>query len=177
MKQPLFYVFALSALLIGMPIYSADAAGFGGKLGVSHGHKQGRGHSVRHGKGFNRGHGFGSGVAVSTFVDDGSDFAELYRELLDNVPYFALHPPVYYSYPVPRTYGYSPFAYGPWVMTPELAAPPEPLTIINPYVPKAQQKAASETNDRAAQAQAQPEPLVIINPYAAPNRAVARSEQ
>ena len=25
-------------------------------------------------------------------------------------PYFALHPPVYYSHPVPRTYGRSPFA-------------------------------------------------------------------
>jgi hypothetical protein len=25
-------------------------------------------------------------------------------------PYFALHPPVYYSHPVPRPYGHSPFA-------------------------------------------------------------------
>jgi hypothetical protein len=27
-------------------------------------------------------------------------------------PYFALHPPVYYSHPTPRTYGHSPFACG-----------------------------------------------------------------
>ena len=31
------------------------------------------------------------------------------------VPYYAMHPPVYYSYPVPRPYGYSPFAYPPGV--------------------------------------------------------------
>ena len=36
----------------------------------------------------------------------------------DGVPYFALFPPVYYSYRVPRTYGYSPFAYPPGILTP-----------------------------------------------------------
>jgi hypothetical protein len=35
-------------------------------------------------------------------------------------PYFALHPPVYYSCPVPRSYGYSPFAYPGCVQTPEV---------------------------------------------------------
>jgi hypothetical protein len=35
-------------------------------------------------------------------------------------PYFALHPPVYYSCPVPRSYGYSPYAYPPCVQTPEV---------------------------------------------------------
>ena len=30
-------------------------------------------------------------------------------------PYFALHPPVYYSTPVPRAYGYGPWAYPPYV--------------------------------------------------------------
>jgi hypothetical protein len=34
------------------------------------------------------------------------------------IPYFSLFPPVYYSYPVPRTYGYSPFAYPPGFVTP-----------------------------------------------------------
>lgn len=29
----------------------------------------------------------------------------------ESVPYFAMHPPVYYSYRVPRTYGYSPYAF------------------------------------------------------------------
>ncbi len=42
--------------------------------------------------------------------------------LYDNervVPHFALYPPVYYSAPVPRSYGWSPFAYPPGMMTPE----------------------------------------------------------
>lgn len=51
-----------------------------------------------------------------------------------NVPHFALYPPVYYSDVVPRTYGYSPFAYPPYVQTPEVVPAP-PVTISNPYVP------------------------------------------
>jgi hypothetical protein len=46
-------------------------------------------------------------------------------------PYFAIHPPVYYSQPVPRTYGYSPYAYPGTVMTPEVV---EPEIIENPHV-------------------------------------------
>ena len=50
----------------------------------------------------------------------------------EHIPYYALHPPVYYSYPVPRTYGYSPFAYPPGVMMPEVEM--QPQVIENPYV-------------------------------------------
>jgi hypothetical protein len=52
----------------------------------------------------------------------------------DRIPYYALYPPVYYSYPVPRTYGYSPFAYPPGTITP--AAPPRVAAVdyINPFV-------------------------------------------
>ena len=46
-------------------------------------------------------------------------------------PYFSLHPPVYYSQPVARSYGYSPYAYPGSVVTPEVIAPQE---IINPHV-------------------------------------------
>jgi hypothetical protein len=55
---------------------------------------------------------------------------------MERIPYYALYPPVYYSYPVPRTYGYSPFAYPPGTMTPE--APPQikAAEYINPFVPK-----------------------------------------
>lgn len=58
-------------------------------------------------------------------------------------PFYALYPPVYYSYPVARTYGYSPFAYPPYVTTPsvssgaeqvEIAQARPPVRIINPYV-------------------------------------------
>jgi hypothetical protein len=73
------------------------------------------------------------------------------------VPYFALHPPVYYSYPVPRPYGYSPFAYPPGVMTPEISAP-GPVIIQNKFVPQKSIKAAGR--DRVAQT-----PLRITNPY------------
>lgn len=52
-----------------------------------------------------------------------------------HVPHFALYPPVYYSDVVPRSYGYSPFAYPPSVQTPEVLLP-APATISNPYVPK-----------------------------------------
>ncbi|MDG2380318.1 MAG: hypothetical protein P8N76_01460 [Pirellulaceae bacterium] len=46
-------------------------------------------------------------------------------------PYFSLHPPVYYSMPVPRTYGYSPYAYPGHVRTPEV----EMAEVIeNPHV-------------------------------------------
>jgi hypothetical protein len=103
----------------------------------------------------------------------------LYNSLDYNVPYFAAHPPVYYSYPVPRTYGYSPFAYPPYAMTPDLPRGGKaPLEIINPYVPSSQQAPEANADQSAAaapQAYRQPQPLVIINPYVASNRAIARS--
>ena len=77
-------------------------------------------------------------------------------------PYFALHPPVYYSYPVPRPYGYSPFAYPPTVKTPEVLAS-APTTIHNPYVPSSVKQGAEES-DRVTKHIA-PRPLIIENPY------------
>ena len=79
-------------------------------------------------------------------------------------PYFALHPPVYYSYPVPRTYGYSPFAYPGIVMTPEVVQRPEPEEITNPYVKPSSKAAEVKTKDRVARSQ--PVPQMVINPYA-----------
>jgi hypothetical protein len=108
----------------------------------------------------------------------GYDMGYLYNSLDYNVPYFAAHPPVYYSYPVPRTYGYSPFAYPPYVMTPEVAtAPaPAPVEIINPYVPSSQQEKARASADQSAAAQnRQPEPLVIINPYVSAKGTIAKA--
>jgi hypothetical protein len=61
------------------------------------------------------------------------DMGRLYGVLADNVPYYAAFPPVYYSQPVPRTYGYSPFAYPPGVMTPEVVEEVQPAVIENPY--------------------------------------------
>jgi len=101
----------------------------------------------------------------------------LYNSLDYNVPYFAAHPPVYYSYPVPRTYGYSPFAYPPYTMTPDVVMGEEhPVTIINPYVPSSQQTPAADADQSAAASQAnrQPQPLVIINPYVNGAGAIAK---
>ncbi len=54
---------------------------------------------------------------------------------LDYIPYFAAHPPVYYSAPVPRSYGYSPYAYPPGTRTPEIQVV-QPQVMINPFVPR-----------------------------------------
>ncbi|NUQ65572.1 MAG: hypothetical protein HUU20_24145 [Pirellulales bacterium] len=84
------------------------------------------------------------------------------------IPYHALYPPVYYSYPVPRTYGYSPFAYPPGTRTPEVA-PPAPLTVPNPYVaPKPEPKPASHRVTRS--------PLRIQNPFVAQSERPAAAE-
>jgi hypothetical protein len=120
-------------------------------------------------------------AAPDARADNGCDYGYgygwLYNSLRYEVPYFAAYPPVYYSYPVPRTYGYSPFAYPPHVMTPEIAGEPQPVEIINPHVPSSQQKQAVVPKDRTASSGAQPEPLVIVNPFVAPGGSVARSQQ
>ncbi|HVX61122.1 MAG TPA: hypothetical protein VHC19_10985 [Pirellulales bacterium] len=82
----------------------------------------------------------------------------------EHVPYYSLYPPVYYSAPVPRTYGYSPFAYPPGYMTPEIEVQPAPQIMNNPYVVPGSAKPAkpesAESEDRTAQA-----PQVILNPF------------
>jgi hypothetical protein len=70
-----------------------------------------------------------------------------------SVPYFALYPPVYYSYRVARTYGYSPFAYPPGMLTP--GSEPPRAFVQNAYSP-----ATDET-----QLQEAPQPLKIDNPF------------
>ncbi len=87
----------------------------------------------------------------------------------DPAPYFALHPPVYYSRPVPRPYGYSPFAYPPYIMTPEPTAErtwepkiAAPVTILNPHAPRSTPASRSvSTSDRTTSIK----PLRITNPY------------
>ncbi len=66
---------------------------------------------------------------------------------MERIPYYALYPPVYYSYPVARTYGYSPFAYPPGTMTPQ-SAPAAAAMFRNPYV-KPQQPVAAEAVDKS----------------------------
>jgi hypothetical protein len=75
----------------------------------------------------------------------------------ESIPYFALNPPVYYSYPVPRTFGYSPFAYPPGVLTPD-SRQREPLVVRNQYTPNA------FANGGEGQTEKKP-PLIVKNPY------------
>jgi len=89
----------------------------------------------------------------------GYDVGQLYRVLAENVPYFSAFPPVYYSAPVPRSYGYSPFAYPPGVMTPDVVKV-APQEILNPHVP-AETSSASEESTKVTAWQ----PLTIENPY------------
>lgn len=85
-------------------------------------------------------------------------------------PYFALHPPVYYSMPVPRTYGYSPYAYPGTVETPEIVIEDRSAMIENPYVtPSATQPASQEQPAQGKidtdQHSASSKPVIIENPF------------
>jgi hypothetical protein len=90
-------------------------------------------------------------------------FANPYYPSDRRIPYFAEFPPVYYSVPVPRTYGYSPFAYPPGVRTPEVEI--EPVMVPNPHVTPAEPASAEEPGERTTSLPVEPQPLVVINPY------------
>ncbi|MCA9264319.1 MAG: hypothetical protein KDA60_10745 [Planctomycetales bacterium] len=83
-------------------------------------------------------------------------------------PYFALHPPVYYSAPVARPYGYSPFAYPGNTPTPEIVEE-EPVIIENPHVspsaleatPTLEENNSLDLDHHSASVQ----PQMITNPF------------
>ena len=64
----------------------------------------------------------------------------------ERIPYYALFPPVYYSYPVARPYGTSPFAYPPGTITPEVTQQVAPVEYRNPFVPQQ----SNSTDDKTA---------------------------
>jgi hypothetical protein len=86
------------------------------------------------------------------------------------IPHYALYPPVYYSLPVPRTYGYSPFAYPPTVMTPEVVED-KSETIINPHVP------APDENEKPTAMRVTSTVRIIANPYVVDESSVAAVTQ
>ena len=92
------------------------------------------------------------------------DVGRLYGVLAQNVPYYAAFPPVYYSAPVPRTYGYSPFAYPPGYTTPELVESPQAVEISNPYVKPVSAEETEAKPDKLTRANG-PQPLLVLNPY------------
>lgn len=84
------------------------------------------------------GYGYGSFLPYSVYTTE-------------SVPYYAMHPPVYYSGPVPRSYGYSPFPYPPSVMTPEFVEEyPGPI-IKNPYIERLPAEPSSQRTATAPQ--------------------------
>ena len=101
---------------------------------------------------------------ISVLAGCGGGFSGFYYDnsgLQRRLPHFALHPPVYYSLPVPRSYGYSPFAYPPTVMTPEVELTGK-LQVLNPYVPQKPEAKVQATNDKTAAI-----PQIMINPFVA----------
>src|SRR5688572_4156806 len=84
----------------------------------------------------------------------------------EQIPHFALYPPVYYSLPVPRTYGYSPFAYPPTVMTPDIVDD-KSETIINPHVPQ------PDETEKPTAMRVTSSVRIITNPYVVSDAALA----
>jgi len=81
-------------------------------------------------------------------------------------PYFALHPPVYYSVPVPRTYGYSPHAYPGSTATPEVVQAAN--LIVNPHVDAPALRSAPTRRSMQPEQHLERQvglPMVIDNPH------------
>lgn len=89
-------------------------------------------------------------------------------------PYFALHPPVYYSHNVRRPYGVSPFpitSYSPSSSVVYERSTPEPQVVVNPYVEQETASEEAETTeapvvkviDSAGKDISVPTPSVVLN--------------
>jgi len=70
-----------------------------------------------------------------------------------SLPHFAVYPPVYYSHPIARPYGTSPFAQLPAAAEGGYIGPG--TVLVNPSEPKANPAAPPSAH-----------PLVIVNPFA-----------
>jgi hypothetical protein len=71
-------------------------------------------------------------------------------------PYYAIHPPVYYSHQYYRPYGWTPFAQPSYISPAVLR--PEPRLVVNPHV-KVKEVSKPQANDNTAKAE------MIMNPY------------
>ncbi len=77
---------------------------------------------------------------------------------LEKLPYFALFPPVYYSRPVPRAYGYTPFASLPEQATVAEIRTTQPLVLNNSFV-------AATGIGCEGRASQDPGPQIVRNPF------------
>ncbi len=111
------------------------------------------------GGGFNSG-GIYSGLPYHGFGYSGSLYGLGYVPV---PPYFALHPPVYYSAEIRRRpMGDSPYAYGPQ----RQAAKPKRQFSLNPFVPQTIIESNSQPTSGATDSVAK----VILNPFYGDNR-------
>lgn len=95
-----------------------------------------------HSSGFNSINGPYGGIGFGGF--GGELFGYELNGNENEIPYFALHPPVYYSYPVAHPYGDSPFANPPGLLPP--ASDGGPQMIVNPYAtPEGSKNGPSQT--------------------------------
>ncbi len=149
-------------------ITTFHANGFNGTRAYGRGYGMNRGNGYGYGGGYGYGYGGGYG-GYGLGIGGGYYTGGLIQAYMDDKlpvpPYFSIHPPVYYRAPVPRTYGYSPFAYPGRVRTPDLPAEAfsQPAVINNPHCAGVEgaQSAPSSTEDDVAAAT----PKMIINPY------------
>ena len=65
-------------------------------------------------------------------------------------PYYAIHPPVYYSHHYYRPYGWSPFAQSSWQGAAVLRPEPRPEVIINPHVREVEEARPAPAAARAS---------------------------
>ncbi len=89
---------------------------------------------------------------------------------IERLPYYAVYPPVYYSHPVSRPYGQSPFAAPPEERSPGHEEPIDggPLVVVNPF-------AADEAGATPLESSS-PKWLRIKNPFATDNAATDREK-
>jgi hypothetical protein len=143
---------AVLAMVLGVPAAIAHQPGHGAAYGI------GRYGGGLYGPGLYGGGLYGGGLYGGGLYGGGlygGWWPGLYWQ--EDPPYFALYPPVYYSHPIPRPYGFSPYAYPPGTMTPEVIRV-QPLMVPNPFVP---QLAAVERPSKTTG------PLRIRNPFVA----------
>jgi len=81
----------------------------------------------------------------------------------NQIPYFAAHPPVYYSGPIARPYGDSPYPYPPGLFAPAVAEG-GPQMIINPYAQPSKTAPSTPAPSNAAPSNPLPEPPAPTNP-------------
>lgn len=100
----------------------------------------------------------------------GTNTNSLYHRPL---PYFSAHPPVYYSHPYYRPYGWTPYAQ-PSYHAP-VALQPEPRLVVNPHVPAAKVKAAKPKANEAGEKSAQ-RSAYIVNPFYVQGKATGQGQ-